>query len=44
MKLLGDTPKDRRMALGLLGMFVLLSPIIFLAEVSRVLGVPCKDP
>lgn len=38
----GDTPADRRLTLGLVGMTVLLSPLILMAEVMRALGVPCR--
>lgn len=39
---LGDAPEDRRRALGLVGMAVLLSPVILVAEVAYALGVPCR--
>lgn len=42
MTWLGDTPEDRRRSLGLVGMVVLLSPIILVAEVMYALGVPCR--
>lgn len=39
---LGDTPEYRRRSLGLLGMVILLSPLILLAEAMYALGVPCR--
>ncbi len=43
MTLFGDTPADRARSLRLLAALALVWPFILVAEVSRLLGVPCRD-
>lgn len=38
----GETAEDRRRSFGLIGMALVLSPLILLAEALHALGVPCR--
>lgn len=42
MNWFGETVEDRRLTIKLIGMTIVLSPLILLAEALYALGVPCR--